>query len=258
MFKFDNSNIKYIFKNNNEYDLRRNNIEIIHYYHKEIEKEYNIIEFNLGHYSDVGRDAYIIKNPMWKVIKNNNEFWLMYCETNTLCILCSKSYEHLLNYEKINNKKITFFKHANGYICSTIGLYIHQIITGCYGNGKGTKNISVDHIDQNPLNNCYNNLRVATREEQEQNSKGIKDGTKRARKTSAKPLPEGITQDMLKKYVVFYEDYADKEKQRLRQYFKVETHPKLTKPWIGSKSNKLTIQQKLLEANNYVIELDNN
>ena len=53
-------------------------------------------------------------------------------------------------------------------------IFIHQIITGCYGNGKGTKNISVDHIDQDPLNNCYDNLRIATREEQQNNQNGIK------------------------------------------------------------------------------------
>ena len=224
-----------------------------------IENTYNIIEFNKGHIKYIGKDSGIYKNPFWKVTNNNNiELILMYCETNTLIILCPISYQKILNYETENNIKITWFKGLNGYIVGNNKLYIHQIITGCYGNGKGTKNISIDHIDQNPLNNCYDNLQVATREEQKQNSKGIKDGTKRARKTSAKPLPEGITQDMLKKYVVFYEDYADKEKKRLRQYFKIEKHPKLTKPWIGSKSNKLTIQQKLNEANKIIEDLENN
>ena len=30
----------------------------------------------------------------------------------------------------------------------------------CYGNGKGTKSISVDHIDQNPLNNRIENIMI--------------------------------------------------------------------------------------------------
>jgi hypothetical protein len=258
IFKYNSSNINYIFKNNNIFDLRRENIEIYHNYHNNVVSKYDVIEYKIGHYLETGKDAYIMKNPMWKIKENDKEYWLMYCETNTIIKLCSKSYQKIIDYETNNNKKITFFIHENGYICNSNGMYIHQIITGCYGNGKGTKNISVDHIDQNPLNNCFDNLRIATREEQEQNSKGIKPGTKRERKTSAKLLPEGITQNMIKKYVIFYEDYADKEKKRLRQYFKIEKHPKLQKIWIGCKSNKLSILEKLDQANKFVENLDSN
>ena len=259
LFKYDSSNISYTFKNNNIFDLRRENIEIHHNYHDIISSKYDIIEYKLGHYLETGKDAYVMKNPIWKVKENNKEYWLMYCETNTIIKLCPISYQKILDFENQNNngKKITFYIHSNKYICCSYGLYIHQIITGCFGNGQGTKNISVDHIDQNPLNNCFDNLRIATREEQEQNSKGIKLGTKRERKTSAKPLPEGITQNMMKKYVVFYEDYADKEKKRLRQYFKIEKHPKLQKIWIGCKSNNISILEKLQQANKVIEELDN-
>ena len=136
-------------------------------------------------------------------------------------------------------------------------LYIHQVITGCYGNGKGTKNISVDHIDQNPLNNTLENLRIATRKEQEQNSKGIKTGTKRERKSTARPLPHGISQDMLRKYVVYYHEWLDKDQTREREFFKVEIHPKLDKPWATKKSNKVTILEKLAQANKIVDDLEN-
>jgi hypothetical protein len=260
IFKYDDSNIIYIFKNNNKYDLRRENIDIFHNYHEKIRENYSILEYNLGHYHETGKDAYIVKNPMWKVVKDNKQFWLMYCEKDTVVALCDKSINKIIEYEKtqMNNKKITFFAHLNGYINSSNGLYIHQIITGCYGNGKGKKQISVDHIDQNPLNNTLDNLRIATREEHEQNSKGIKEGTKRDRKKSARKLPDGLTHDMLKKYVVYYQDYADKEKQRLRQYFRIEKHPKLNKIWIGIKSNTISIEDKLIQANKVIDDLEKN
>jgi len=259
MFKYDSSNIEYIFKNNNPFDLRRENITIYHNYHKHILDKNEILEYSLGHYIEIGKDAYVIKNPMWKITENFKEYWLMYCETNTIIKLCSESYQKILDYEAENNngKKITWFKLQNGYIMGSNNLYIHQIITGCHGNGKGTKNISVDHIDQNPLNNTMVNLRIATRKEQEQNSKGIKDGTKRERKHNAKDLPDGIKQDMMRKYVVYYKDYADKEKKRLREYFKIEKHPKLDKIWIGCKSSSISIQDKLAQANKVVDDLEN-
>jgi hypothetical protein len=258
-FKYDSSNIEYVFKNNNKFDLRRENILIYHNFHKKITNKYNVLDFKLGHFSETGTDAYVIKNPMWKIVENNREYWLMYCEKNTIIKLCQKSLDKIAEHENANNQenKITFFKLQSGYVMANNNLYIHQIITGCHGNGKGTLNVSVDHIDQDPLNNSWENLRIATRKEQEQNTKGIKDGTKRERKHNAQNLPNGITQDMIKKYVVYYKDYADKEKTQLREYFRVEKHPKLDKLWSTTKSCKVTIQEKLLQANKVVDNLEN-
>ena len=173
---------------------------------KYIEDTYIVVEYNNGHVKTIGKDANIMKNPFWKIKENDNETILMYCETTTLIKLCQKSLDKILDYEKsLNNTKLTWYKGLNGYNQTHNSAdgkvyYIHQIITGCYGNGKGTKNISVDHIDRDPLNNTLDNLRIATREEQEQNSKGIKTGTKRERKHDAQNLPDGITQEMIKKY----------------------------------------------------------
>lgn len=259
LFIYDSSNIEYVFKNNNNFDLRRENLLIYHSFHRNISNKYDIIDFKLGHFFNTGNDAYIMKNPMWKIQENDKEYWLMYCEKDVIIKLCQKSLDKILEYENTKNEgcKITFYRHQNGYICSTTKLYIHQIITGCYGNGKGTLNVSVDHIDQDSLNNSWENLRIATRDEQEQNSKGIKAGTKRERKYNAQELPVGITQDMMKKYVVYYKDYADKEKKRLREYFRIESHPKLDKIWSTTKSCKITIQEKLTRANKVIDDLEN-
>lgn len=221
------------------------------------ENNYTILKYLGGHYHDRGQTANKMKNPLWKVMKDEKEYLLMYCEKDTICILCAESYNKILDYEieKNDGKKITWFKQQNNYIGGTNKLYIHQIITGCYGNGKGTKEISVDHIDQDPLNNSLENLRIATRKEQEQNSKGIKENTKRERKHSAKPLPEGITQSMMKKYVVYYHEWLNPEKTKFREYFKIEKHPKLEKIWVGTKSNKISILEKLELANKMIDEL---
>ena len=257
IFNYNTESVSYVFKNGNIFDLRRSNVEIYHFYHKHIVEKYNIIEYVKGHYLTKGQDANIMKNPIWRINENDKEYLLMYCEKDTICKLCPESYQKIIDFEKNNNNgsKVTWFKHLNGYICCSFNLYIHQVITGCYGNGKGTKNVSVDHIDQDTSNNSWENLRIATREEQEQNSKGIKPGTKRERKHSAKPLPQGITQDMMAKYVVYYQEWLDKEHTKEREYFKVEKHPKLDKHWTTTKSVNVSIQAKLAQANKVVDDL---
>ena len=61
---------------------------------------------------------------------------------------------------------------------------------------------------------------------------------------------------MMKKYVVYYHEWLNVEKSKSREFFKIEKHPKLNKIWIGTKSNKISISDKLLQANNMIIELD--
>jgi hypothetical protein len=82
---------------------------------------------------------------------------------------------------------------------------------------------------------------------------------KRERKQNAQMLPPGITQNMMKKYVVYYREMMKLKngKEQYREYFKVESHPKLGKPWVSSKSSKITIMEKLEDANQVVTELEN-
>ena len=79
---------------------------------------------------------------------------------------------------------------------------------------------------------------------------------KRARKCTAKTLPLGLTQEMMKKYVIYYHEYLNPEKTRSREFFKIEKHPKLEKIWIGTKSNKVSLQDKLKQVNKVVEELE--
>ena len=82
---------------------------------------------------------------------------------------------------------------------------------------------------------------------------------KRERKKTAQTLPPGITQTMMKKYVVYYREmmHLKNGKSQPREYFKVESHPKLSKPWVSSKSTKIPLIEKLNDANQVVAGLEN-
>lgn len=236
--------------------------DLYHHYHSIISENYTILEYIPGHVNTMGRYANCMKNPVWKVLIGEKEYYLMYCETNCLCKLCPESYKIIKNYHRDIGKNVTWSKCSTGYIQShnshnDKSYFIHQIIMDCYGNGKGTKTISVDHIDRDPLNNSLENLRLASDETQQQNKKGSLPGTKRERKNNAIDLPNGITQDMMRKYVVYYHEWLDKDKGRDREFFKVESHPKLKDVWFSSKSNKISIQEKLNQANKIVDDLEN-
>ncbi len=233
------------------------NIKRINDIESKIKETMNVIKIKKGHVNQYGVNAGFEKNRIWKIQDDDKIIYLMYCEPNSICILDKDSLKKIRAFEKdnYNGDKITWFKHSNRYIHGTCSLFIHQVITGCYGNGKGTMTISVDHIDQNPLNNCFNNLRIATREEQQANTKSA-DGERRERKHNAKPLPEGLTNSMMKKYVVYYSEKYGKDNNCSREFFKIEKHPKLTKPWISSKSNKIPLLDKLKAANDMVDSLN--
>lgn len=260
IFGYDPNKYIYLFKNGDQYDLHRDNVICCPSIHTELIAEHNVIEYIPGHTKTIGQHSGVMKNPIWRVVEGDTEYLLMYCEKETICRLCPDAYNRIIEFETSKNdgKKLSFFKNANGYISTHVGtssLYIHQIITGCYGNGRGTKHVSVDHIDRNPLNNTLANLRIATREEQQQNTKGQLDGTKKTRRSDARPLPVGITEDMIPKYITYAESpYGTNGK--LRSYFCISNHPNQHSNIYTSKSNKVSITEKLEEAKRIVAELD--
>ena len=94
IYKYDEMNVDYIFKNGNSFDLRHSNVDIFHKYHNTIIQKYNVISYQHGHISKNGKDASIMKNPIWRIQEGDKEYILMYCETDTICKLCPKSYQH--------------------------------------------------------------------------------------------------------------------------------------------------------------------
>ena len=62
----------------------------------------------------------------------------------------------------------------------------------------------------------------------------------------------------MRKYVVYYQEWLDKEHTKEREFFKIEKHSKLDKPWVTTKSSKVSIQEKLSQVNKVVDDLENN
>jgi hypothetical protein len=224
-------------------------------YTEDIKTKYTIIGFIEGH---IFGDK--IKNPIWVIIENDNIFLIILCNNSKIFTkLCPESYKKILDFEKIHNKKITWYVCTNGYVygtfnCSSYG--IHQIIMNLYRHEN--RDLSVDHIDRDPLNNTISNLRIATIKEQNNNQKGVIPGTKRERQYQARELPEGIIQEDMPKYITYNVNIWDKEKDKMRDFFRIEGHPSLmTKIWEGTKSMKISIQEKLKQAKQVLQDIDN-
>jgi len=203
-----------------------------------------------GHKKQYGKDANIKKNQYVK-FKTNNDYYYVINTQNNYFVINQESKNKIISYEKTHNIKLTFYQMTNGYIAchhNNKNLYLHQIIMDYYGNGKGTKNGSIDHIDRNPLNNVFTNLRIVDDKIQQENKIGIIEGTKRKRNHNAQPLPTGITQDMLPKNVYYA---SDKQTDKLREWF-VFSYGKNNERIYSSKSTEVTIFQKLNEIKNYV------
>ena len=59
-------------------------------------------------------------------------------------------------------------------------------------------------------------------------------------------------------YVVYYNECYNKEKDLYRDFFKIEKHPKYEGTICGSKSNKVSIHDKLKEIKEFLKNIDEN
>jgi hypothetical protein len=253
-----------IFKQKVENILKQNKSPQLVFHKKKndyvIEKEkiindngkYTIINFVGYHMHKIGKNSYKPTNPIWLVSTQTNEkFYLMYCNTDTFTIFSQKCLEKILIQ---NNSIPSWYKHtATGYICmhfeKTIK-YLHQIILNYHGNGKGQN--SVDHINQDKLDNRLNNLRVTTQSEQNRNRGKV------SRKYNAQCLPSELVNYMKKKYntdnLPKFVNFNTELRKKIngeyvkRSFFRIEKHPKLSKVINTSKSSTISIIKKYEEV----------
>ena len=238
------------FKNNDSDDYRFNNLEIILNKPKEIKppegleilKTYDTKIITGG--ARYGQE----RNMYWKVKDNkNNKFYIMHIKDDLYTKFSIQDKNKVFNFEGI---RPTWYLNMNGYIAFTLRkkdetskcIYLHQYILDVHFEDNSSFEKTVDHINRDKLDNRRENLRFANMNEQNLNK------DKQKRQVNACPLPDGIQQKDLPKYVTYNKRCYDKEKDSWREFFQIENHPKLDGVFASSKSNKIPIKDKLNEV----------
>lgn len=257
------------FKNGNNLDLRRDNIlctkKLVTDFTKyQVPDHYEILERFEGHVATGGNGAGSVFNPYW-LVKNKNEkdeprHYIIHCSDNVYCKFSEESLPFVLEFDS-ENKFPTWYK-TNNYIATNVNrnvgerqlIYMHSYLLRCQyaqENKEWDDSKIVVHKNKDISDNRLPNLEAVTHAERTKVDK-------RKRNHNACPLPEGLGQQDLPKYIVYQKEVLNHTTGRFREGFRIEGHPKLEKAWIGTKSAKVTIQDKLKSAKEKLAEVDRN
>ena len=210
-----------------------------------------IINYYEGHEATIGKNAGKDNiNPYYLIEDfNKNKYYVIQLTNENFTII---SPESLSTVKKYNT---SWYLRQNGYVTGTVDgkvLYLHQYLLNHHGNGKGQ--LSIDHINQNKLDNRLENLRIVDQSTQNKNRGKV------SRHSNAQKLPELISNVEFPKYVYYYSEILNKgtEQEFFRDYIRIENHPNQKKCISSTKSMKISILDKFREACVVIKELDNN
>lgn len=223
--------------------------------------EYEIVLEGTSTYIREGKCAKQYRNMYWKVKESNeNIFYIMHIKDNLYTKISECDINKVLNF---NDDRPTWRLFENGYIACTISLssssnqestqkvyYLHQLIMNVHNEDLTNYEKTVDHINNDKLDNRRENLRLVDMSIQNSNR------PKSERRCDACELPTGIKQSDLPKYVIYGKEIMNSETGKYREYFYISNHPKLEKSWTTSKSEKITIYDKLELAKLKIQELE--
>jgi len=200
----------------------------------------SVNETHHGHVVSLGKYAGKSFNPYYLVTDvSGNQYYISHanCDNGTDCVFkfSIEALDKFLKFKDYDNP--SWYVGKNGYVATTVAsksVYLHQHLLDYYGqqtNPDLHRGLSVDHINQDKLDNRLTNLRLATQHEQNTNTSRVYDkGTN---------LPAGcrFTSADIPKYITYYPERMNNGAKH-GEHFVVEFRLQATKQLIKKKTTK--------------------